>query len=116
MTNERRPRLVELGADGRAQRRLAVPVDDNGFGYVEALPGDRFLVAACEAGRVLEIDGDGKVHLDLKVPLVASAVRLPDGNTLVTSLDQRAAIEYDRGGRVVWKLKTAGRPFCARRY
>jgi hypothetical protein len=108
--------LVELGADGREARRLRLPVMVGGLGGVEALPGGRYLVAASEAGRILEIDAAGKVVWEVEAPGVASAVRLANGHTLAALSEQREVIEYDRAGRVVWKLTTTGRPVCARRY
>jgi hypothetical protein len=34
-----------------------------------------------------------------------AAVRLPNGNTLVTSMTQNRAVELDRAGKEVWQYK-----------
>jgi hypothetical protein len=35
-----------------------------------------------------------------------AAVRLANGNTLVTSYNQKRAVELDRAGKEVWEYKT----------
>jgi hypothetical protein len=44
-----------------------------------------------------------------------SAVRLPNGHTLVVSMMQQRIVEIDRQGQEVWSYRTEGRPWRARR-
>ncbi len=48
--------------------------------------------------------------------MATSAVRLPNGNTLVTCLDLGTVIEIDRAGKEVWQQKLEGKAFRALRY
>jgi HEAT repeat protein/outer membrane protein assembly factor BamB len=108
-------KVIELDATGKEVR--VVPVQGtNPFACVEALPGGRYLVALYGAGKVVEVDGDGKVHWEVKVPSPSSAQRLPNGHTLVSSMDAKRVVEFDRDGKEVWHQDVEGRPFRVRRY
>jgi hypothetical protein len=67
------------------------------------------------SSKVAEIDKAGKVFWERSVRNPNSATRLPNGNTLVASHDDKCVYEYDRAGKEVWKLPTNGHPFHARR-
>lgn len=106
--------VIELDANGRTVR--TVPVNtNNGWAGVEALPGDRFLVASTTANKVMEVDARGKVVWEAAVSSAAAATRLPNGHTLVACMDGRRVSEIDRQGKEVWHRATDGRPFHARR-
>ena len=47
--------------------------------------------------------------------IISGTQRLPNGNTLVCSRVNRLAVEVDRAGRVVWKLRQEGHLFRAHR-
>jgi len=83
---------------------------------IEPLANDRYLIALAGTGRVVEVDGTGKVHWECAVKSATGATRLANGNTLVASSDGRFAVEVNRAGREVWRKTTKGRPFWARRY
>jgi hypothetical protein len=108
-------KLVELDAAGREVRTVVLPTNTNAWAGVEPLPGDRFLVAVRGADRVIEIDAAGHVLWECPVQDPRLAVRLPNGNTLVSCYAPKCAVEFDRTGKVVWKLKT-GYVSCVRRY
>ena len=68
------------------------------------------------ANKVIELDRNGKVHWQVTVRTPSSASRLPNGNVLVSAMDQRRVVEFNRAGKEVWTRKTDGRPFLVRRY
>ncbi len=106
--------VVETDATGKELRR--VPLDGAGiWAGVELLPNGRYLVALYGINKVVEIDANGKVHWEVAVQTPSSATRLDSGNILVASMDARAVVEFDRGGKEVRKQMTQGRPFLARR-
>jgi outer membrane protein assembly factor BamB len=109
-------RIVELDASGKLVRTVKVPARTAIWAGVEPLPGDRFLVALHDTGRVIEIDADGKILWECKARSATSAVRLPNGNTLITCLNEKTVLEVDRDGKEVWKLTLDGKAFNARRY
>lgn len=89
---------------------------------VQPLAGGNVLLT--EAGakpRLLEVDRDGKVVVE--VPLQAQtkdlhlqtrmARKLANGNYLVPQLFDRVVREYDAAGKVVWEAKTPHMPFTA---
>jgi hypothetical protein len=55
--------------------------------------------------KVTEYDGNGKEVWTAAVTQPVSAKRLPNGNTLVSSLNPPKVIELDRAGKVVWEAK-----------
>ena len=109
-------RIVELDAQFKEIRRLKVVANGDSWISVEPLPGDRFLVAPYGASKVTELDASGKVRLEFNSPQPMSAVRLPNGNTLVSCDREHAIVEYDRAGKEVWRLKLASSVRCVRRF
>jgi hypothetical protein len=97
--------IVELNAAGRKVRTVQVPREGS-WGAVEALPGGRYLVCNYGTGRVLEVNGAGKVLWERTVPGACGVVRLPSGNTLLGCSDR--AVEIDRAGKVVWERSSDG--------
>jgi hypothetical protein len=87
-------------------------------------PLDKGNVLLTEAGdkpRLLEVDRDGKILVE--VPLSAQTKdhhlqtrmsrKLANGNYLVPQLLDRVVREYDKTGKVVWEVKTPHMPFTA---
>ena len=109
-------KIVELDTQGKQVRIVKVPMTTGVWAGVEPLPGNRFLIALHDAGKVIEIDATGKILWEFRTPTATSALRLPNGNTLLTSLDTNMVIEVDRAGKKVWELKLDGKAFRARRY
>ena len=83
--------------------------------------GHFLLTEAGEKPRLLEVNAEGKVLVDL--PLQAQtkdkhlqtrmARKLANGNYLVPQLLDRVVREYDPQGKVVWEVKTPHMPFTA---
>src|SRR5205085_850503 len=90
---------LKLAASGRELRSFEVCSVYTMGGTIEALPGDRILVPEYRENRVVEYDADGKVRWEIKVDTPTSATRLPNGQTLVTTLRNQRVICFDREGR-----------------
>jgi outer membrane protein assembly factor BamB len=54
--------------------------------------------------RVVEYDADGRSVWEAAVEEPIAAVRLPNGNTLITLWENRA-VELNRDGKEVWQFK-----------
>jgi hypothetical protein len=67
------------------------------------LPTGRVLVPFNSDGKVVEYDGKGRAVWEVSVPQPIAAMRLLNGNTLITSMDASVgALEVDRAGVTVW--------------
>jgi hypothetical protein len=73
-------------------------------------------VALQNAQKVVEVDTSGKVVWEIGgVGMAFSVQRLPDGNTLVCSLNTPQVREYDPSGKVVWSQGSFTNPYTAQR-
>jgi HEAT repeat protein len=111
--------VVELDAGWKEVRSVTPATHAQGAGYwasVEPLPGGRFLLALGGAGKVIEIDGSGKVVWECSQPQAVFATRLRNGHTLISSFQNKCLVEVDRDGKEVGKQTLQGRPFVVRRY
>jgi hypothetical protein len=84
-------------------------------GNIDILPGGRVLVPLYREHRVVEYDLEGAVRWQAKVQYPSSAVRLPNGNTLVVSMLRHHVVELTHDGNEVWSYRTDGRPWRARK-
>jgi hypothetical protein len=112
-------KIVELDSQWEEVRSIMPAAHGTGAGYwasVEMLPSGRFLLALGSSGRVVEVDGKGKIEWECSIPSPVFATRLRNGNTLVASFDGRCIIEVNRAGKEVRKQTLQGRPFAVRRY
>jgi outer membrane protein assembly factor BamB len=83
-------------------------------GTIEVLPAHRILVPLLREGKVVEFDKDGNRVWQATVPTPYSAIRLPNGNTVVANVQR--VLELDRDGKAVWSFQPdTGRPFRLRR-
>lgn len=99
-------RFVRLDRNGKEIGSFGVDVRTSG-GKVDVLPNGHVLIPENGNNRLVEYDGQGKVVWEATVdsPIVAS--RLPNGHSLVTSMNpQKGAIEIDRAGKEVWNYKS----------
>lgn len=115
-------RLLEVNPEGKVVKevRLLPEGKDGGHAFMRnarALPNGNYLVAHYGGGMVREYDPAGKVVWEAAAPGGPhSAVRLENGNTLVSVGDKGKAddnaklIEFDRAGKVVWELSNKDLP------
>src|SRR5262249_50357285 len=107
-------RIGELDRTGKEIRVIAQNLQGTGYwSSVEALPNGRYLVALGAAHKAVEIDANGKVFFECAVQAPGHASRLPNGHTLVASIEQSYVAEFDRTGKELWKQNTGGRTFRA---
>jgi HEAT repeat protein len=85
------------------------------LGGLEALAGGNFVVAQPMNNRLVEFRADGKIVRQVAAQMPNSATFLPNGHVLVTSQAFTCVQELDRAGKVVWEMKTEGRPIRARK-
>ena len=79
------------------------------YGSIDLLPNGHVLVPLYSSGKVVELDGAGKLIWEAPVPNANAATRLPNGHTLITSFGQNRAVELDRDGKEVWTHAGEGR-------
>jgi hypothetical protein len=100
-------RYVRLSPDGRDYkevRSFGVDLSTSG-GRIEVLPNGNVVVPEKDNNRVAEYDGNGRLVHELAVEEPVAAVRLPNGNTLVTLMSQHRAVELTRDGKEVWQYR-----------
>jgi hypothetical protein len=107
-------RLLEVDPAGKIVKevRLLPEGKDGGHGYMRnarRLANGNYLVAHYGLGVVREYDPQGKTVWEMAVPGGPhSAVRLPNGNTLISGADTKGAkatvLEVTRAGKVVWQV------------
>lgn len=102
-------RIVRYDAKGNELSSFQVAMGMRLFGgRLHMLPNGRVLVPHHGEGKVAEYDSRGKVvwEVNFDQPIVAS--RLPNGNTLITSMNPWVgAVEVDRLGNHVWSYQHA---------
>jgi hypothetical protein len=98
-------RYVRLDPTFKEVRAFNVDVSTSG-GRIDVLANGHVLVPENNNNRVVELDGQGKAVWEGNIDRPITAVRLPNGNTLVTSMNpQKGAVELDRDGKEVWHYK-----------
>jgi hypothetical protein len=73
------------------------------FRRVRVTAAGTFLACHMDNGKVAEYDADGKEIWSVKEPSPWSAVRLPNGNTLI-SCQSHGVREVDHAGNIVWEF------------
>lgn len=98
-------RYVLLDAAMKEIRGFGVDIRTSG-GRIEVLPNGNVLSPENANNRVVEHDVNGRVVWEVAVDQPIAALRLPNGNTLVTSMNLTVgAVEVDRAGKIVWQHK-----------
>ncbi len=97
-------RVTRLDAAGKELHSFAVSLGQRLFGgRLYMLPSGRVLVPHHSEDKVVEYDSQGKAVWEVAIEKPVAALRLPNGNTLVTSmLPTIGAVEFDRAGKQVW--------------
>jgi outer membrane protein assembly factor BamB len=104
--------LLEVAPDGKVVKRVKLNPGEKekGHGYMRnarVLPNGHYLASHYAGRRVAEYDAEGKEVWTGKLPTgVHSAVRLPNGNTMVAGADNgpTGLREFNPAGEVVWSL------------
>jgi HEAT repeat protein len=99
-------RVVRLDATGKELHTFPVSLGMRLYGgRIDVLPNGHVLIPHNAESKVVEYNGAGKAVWEIGVEQPIAATRLPNGNTLVTSmLPARGAMEFDRRGNVVWQF------------
>ena len=74
------------------------------FRHIRMTKAGTFLIAHLNLGRVREYDRDWKVILDVDAPSAWTAVRLPNGNTLIGGNQHGYVREVNAKGETVWEI------------
>ncbi len=124
-----KPRLRELDAAGKVIHEIALqPETDNAHlqtRMARPLPNGNYLVPHLLAFKVKEYDPKGTVVKEIKTDLESlggraaenwpfTAIRVANGNTLVTLTHGNKVVEFDAEGKVVWQVSNsdfAEKPF-----
>jgi len=101
-------RVVEVDKDGKVVFSLMTNYgktdDHHHMRMVRKLDNGNYLVSHSQANVVREYKPDGTTAWEQPTKALAfAAVRLANGNTLISSLNQLT--EYDKDGRQVWEFK-----------
>ncbi len=106
--------MVEIDKDGKERKRIKVGNSTRDmhhtFRQVRKTPQGTYLAAVMNENKTYEWDATGKlIRTFPKGAFVA--IRLPNGNTLVTAAhpeaDHGVVIEYDEAAKVVWEVTRA---------
>jgi HEAT repeat protein len=100
-------RLTPAGRGFKEVKSWSVQVRTSG-GRLDVLPNGHVLIPEKDNNRVVEYDADGQSVREVSIEQPIAAVRLPNGNTIVTLMQQQSAVEVDRTGKKVWEFKTPG--------
>ena len=101
--------LVLHKVTNRVEKELTlatrVPTSPHGqFRHIRMTPAGTFLVAHMDLGKVVEYGQDGKELWSVPAPSAWAAVRLKNGNTLISG-NQRAYVrEVNPAGGTVWEI------------
>ncbi len=74
------------------------------FRHIRMTPAGTFLVAHLDLGKVVEYDQEGKELWSVPAPSVWAAVRLKNGNTLLSGNQHGYVREVNPKGETVWEI------------
>jgi HEAT repeat protein len=99
--------VVRYDARGNEKSTFPISVGLKLFGgRVHVQPNGRVLVPHNAEGKVAEYDAKGKIIWEIPFEQPIAAMRLPNGNTLITSMSPGVgAVEVDRAGAEVWSFR-----------
>ncbi len=103
-------RFVRLDAWGKELKTFQQVLVSTIGGRIDVLPDGNLVVPEKDNDRIVEYDAAGNVVWQISFPKPVAAVRLPNGNTLVTSFEPlpgrpSRAVEVDRSGKEVWNYE-----------
>jgi hypothetical protein len=96
-------------ATGKVERELVLQTRDatsvhGQFRHIRMTPAGTFLVAHMDLGKVVEYSADGKEIWSVAAPSAWAAVRLKNGNTLISGNEKGYVREVNRQGETVWEV------------
>jgi hypothetical protein len=99
-------------ASGQMEKEISLPVKNTNsthgqFRHARLTDAGTYLVVHMDLGKVVEYDETGAAVWSVDAPGVWSAVRLPNGNTLICG---RTVRELNPQGEVVWEFTSADVP------
>ena len=91
-------------ATGKVEKELVLQTRDatsvhGQFRHIRMTPAGTFLVAHMDLGKVVEYSADGKEIWSVAAPSAWAAVRLKNGNTLISGNEKGYVREVNRQGR-----------------
>lgn len=104
--------IIRINAKGEEAGTWAI---GRNYSYTsfDILPNGNILVPLTRNSRVVEYTIDGKEVWSGNVNYPTGVQRLPNGNTLVTSMNYRTLTELDRTGKTVATTSVQGMPWSA---
>jgi hypothetical protein len=106
-------KLMEVTPKGDEVVSFQLDQNNRNWCGVEGLPGRRYLCVCINNGEVIEVDATGKTLWSCKINGASYASRLPNGNTMICSFNDRRVVVVDRGGTIVWEQKVGSTPWRA---
>jgi hypothetical protein len=107
--------LIRIDRFGKMVKSFGVEVGTSG-GRLDITPAGNILIPEMYSNRVAEYDADGKVVRVIIVQQPIACVSLPNGNTIITSMTQKRAVELDKTNKEVWEYRRDTRVTRAVRY
>ncbi len=74
------------------------------FGHIRVTPGGNYLAAHTDLNKVMEYTPDGRPVWGVRAETPWAAVRLRNGNTLISGGDSAYVREIDKAGKKVWEV------------
>jgi hypothetical protein len=104
-------RIVRLDTAGKEIHGFSISLGTRLFGgRLHMLPNGRVIVPHNNENKVVEYDAAGKAVWEVSVEQPVAALRLPNGNTLVTTMSpQRGAVEFNPQGEQQWDFRASTR-------
>jgi hypothetical protein len=108
-------RIIEVDRDGAIKKEIKLPIEKpdahRDTRNVRKLENGHYLVCHESLAKVREYDGEAKIVWELDVKSkVYGAVRLKNGNTLVSAGDGHRVFEVDPSGKEVWAIGRSDLP------
>jgi hypothetical protein len=100
--------LIEK-ASGKVEKEIVLATRDpksphGQFRHIRMTKAGTFLVAHMDLGKVVEYDAEGKEMWSVEAPSAWGAVRLKNGNTLISGNQHGYVREVNREGKTVWEI------------
>jgi hypothetical protein len=110
--------LILRKADNTVEKELTLPTRNPAgthgqFRHVRMTKAGTFLVAHLDLGKVVEYSPEGKELWSVDAPSAWAAVRLKNGNTLISGNQHGYVREVDPRGQVVWEINKNDLPGIA---